>query len=417
MLTNAAVKAARARASAYKIADERGLHLFVAPTGRKSFRWRFRFADQEQLLTIGQWPEISLDAARARAEAAREQLGRGVDPRAAPTAMTLERAARQWHERQLAGWTPVHAADVIASLEADVFPAIGAAELGEVDAPAVLRIVRAIEERGAIATAKRVRQRISGVFALAISEGWTTSDPAAVVGRALAPTPAVRRQPALGTIEEARQLLAAAELVDAGDVVKLASRFLALTAVRLAAVRGARWSEIEDLDGAEPLWRIPAARMKLAAAKKLDAANDHLVPLAPAAVQILRAARALVMHHDGVDMHREDANLHPDDANLHDRLIFAGRGGVAPIGEGAIGALYARTAFAGRHVPHGWRATFSTVMNERRPEQRGVVDRALGHVLKREDGTAAKVESAYNRAQQLAPRRRVFEEWAEILIG
>ncbi|WP_277981556.1 Arm DNA-binding domain-containing protein [Sphingomonas phyllosphaerae] len=65
MLTNAAVKAARPRAAAYKIADERGLHLFVAPTGRKSFRWRFRFAGQEQLLTIGQWPEVSRDAARA----------------------------------------------------------------------------------------------------------------------------------------------------------------------------------------------------------------------------------------------------------------------------------------------------------------------------------------------------------------
>ncbi len=421
MLTNAAVEAARARASAYKIADERGLHLFIAPTGRKSFRWRFRFAGQEQLLTIGQWPEVTLDTARARAEAAREQLHRGVDPRSAPLVMTFERAARAWHAQQLAGWTAVHAADVLASLERYVFPAIGASELAGIDPPAVLRVIRAIEKPkgpkpGAIQTAKRVRQRISDVFALAISEGWADEDPAAVVGRALAPAPAVRHQPALGTIEEARQLLAAAELVDAGAAVKLASRFLALTAVRLAAVRGARWSEIEDLDGAEPLWRIPAARMKLAAAKKLDAANDHLVPLAPAAVQILRAARALAMHQDGVDMHRADANMHPDDANLHDRLIFAGRGGVAPIGEGAIGALYARTAFAGRHVPHGWRATFSTVMNERRPEQRGVVDRALGHVLKREDGTVAKVESAYNRAQQLAPRRRLFEEWAEILI-
>ncbi len=420
MLTNAAVKAARARASAYKIADERGLHLFVAPTGRKSFRWRFRFAGQEQLLTIGQWPEVTLDSARARAEAAREQLGRGVDPRSAPLVMTFERAARSWHAQQLAGWTPVHAADVLASLERYVFPAIGASELAEIDPPAVLRVIRAIEKPkgpkpGAIQTAKRVRQRISDVFALAISEGWADEDPAAVVGRALAPAPAVRHQPALGTIEDARQLLAAAELVDAGAAVKLASRFLALTAVRLAAVRGARWSEIEDLDGAEPLWRIPAARMKLAAAKKLDAANDHLVPLAPAAVQILRAARALC---ESPTTDNAVCVTSPADHDTQtDALIFAGRDGVAPIGEGAIGALYARTAFAGRHVPHGWRATFSTVMNERRPEQRGVVDRALGHVLKREDGTVAKVESAYNRAQQLAPRRRLFEEWAEILIG
>ncbi|MEG8040515.1 integrase arm-type DNA-binding domain-containing protein [Sphingomonas sp. LR60] len=293
MLTNAAVKAARARASAYKIADERGLHLFVAPTGRKSFRWRFRFAGQEQLLTIGQWPDISLDAARARAEAARERLGRGMDPRTAPAVMTFERAARAWHAQQLAGWTAVHAADVIARLEADVFPAIGNNELDAIDAPAVLRIVRAIEQRGAIQTARRVRQRISDVFALAVSEGWAQTDPAAIVGRALARAPAARHHPALTTVEDARALLAAAELVDASAAVKLASRFLALTAVRLAAVRGARWCEIEDLYGNAPVWRIPAVRMKLAATKKLDAGNDHLVPLAPAAVAVLRAARAL----------------------------------------------------------------------------------------------------------------------------
>ena len=416
MLTNAAVKAARFGASPYKLTDERGLHLYVTPSQRKTWRLRFRWQGREQLLTIGQWPEISLDAARARAAAAHEQLGRGVDPRTAPTVITFERAARAWHAQQLAGWTAVHAADVLASLVADVFPAIGAEELGDIDAPAVLRIVRAIEQRGAIQTARRVRQRISDVFALAVSEGWAQADPAAIVGRALTRAPAARHHAALTTIEDAKALLAAAELVDAGDVVKLASRFLALTAVRLAAVRGARWDEIEDLDGPAPVWRVPAARVKLAAAKKLDEANDHLVPLAPAAVAVLRAARAL-------NMRRGDANMHDEHANSQDAggLIFPGRCGRAPIGEGTINALYGRTRFGGRHVAHGWRATFSTVMNERRPDDRWIIDRALGHVLKREDEKGrietAKVEGAYNRSQHLEPRRRVLEEWAAILTS
>jgi integrase len=398
MLTNAAVKAARFRASPYKLTDERGLHLFVTPTQRKTFRLRFAWEGREQLLTIGQWPEVSLDAARARAEAARAQLARGVDPRTAPQAMTFERAALAWHAQQQPGWTAVHAADVLASLAADVFPAIGTDALDAIDAPAVLRIVRAIERREAIQTARRVRQRISDVFALAVSEGWATSDPAAIVGRALTRAPAARHHPALTSIDEARALLEAVERVHARPAVKLAARFVALTAVRLAAVRGARWCEIEGLDGAAPVWRVPAARMKLAAAKKRDAANDHLVPLAPAAVAVLREVLAM-----------------PGAAA--DALIFPGRDGRTPIGEGTINALYARTPFAGRHVVHGWRATFSTVMNERRPADRTVIDRALGHVLKHEDGTVAKVEGAYNRAQHLDQRRGVFEEWAAILTG
>jgi hypothetical protein len=52
-------------------------------------------------------------------------------------------------------------------------------------------------------------------------------------------------------------------------------------------------------------------------------------------------------------------------------------------------------------------------MNECRPDLRGQIDRALGHV----DGTRGpeeeainvKVEGAYNRSQQLAPRRAIFE--------
>ncbi|MEH3098892.1 tyrosine-type recombinase/integrase [Sphingomonas adhaesiva] len=400
MLTTSVVKTARPKTRAYKIVDERGLHLAVAPTGTKSFRLRFRWQGHEQVLTIGQWPEVTLDAARARAEAAREQLGRGVDPRTIRAAVTFEVAARDWHARRQIDWTPVHAGDVLDSLVADVFPAIGTDELASIDSPAVLRVIRAIERRGAIATAHRVRQRISDVFAHAISEGWCGVDPAAVVGRAIARARAARHHPALTTAAEVRELLRVVDQLRAAEATKLASRFLALTAVRLAAVRGARWCEIEDLDGDAPLWRVPAARVKLRADKKLDAGNDHLVPLSPAAVAVLRAA----------------ANMHSRDAIMHgDALIFTGRGGSAPIGERAIGDLYDRAGFSGRHVPHGWRASFSTILNEEMPDARGVIDRALGHVLKREDGTAAKVESAYNRAQQLAARRALFDRWGEVL--
>ncbi len=400
MLTNAAVKAARPKAAAYKLFDQGGLHLYVAPTGRKSFRMKFRLGGKEQLLTIGAVPEVSLDAARARCDQAREQLDRGVDPRtsdAAPAgrARAFENVARQWHAHKRRRWTDVHAADVLASLERDVFPAIGAMPIGAVTVPVILHALRGIEERGSLETARRVRQRISAVFAYAMAEDLVDQDPAAIVSRALTPPAPAQHHPALLEIEDARALLAAAELVDVAPVVKFASRFLALTAVRYAAARGARWEEIEDLDGPAPVWRVPAARMKLAAAKKLDAKNDHLVPLSHQAVALMHQVREI--------MHRDDANLHG--------LIFERAHG-APIGEKAIGALYERAGFAGRHVPHGWRATFSTVMNERgQGADRDVIDRALAHSPK------DKVEAAYNRSEQLQRRRALFQEWADLLVG
>lgn len=398
MLTNAAVKAARPRAAAYKLFDQGGLHLYVAPTGRKSFRMRFRLGGKEQLLTIGSIPEVTLDAARAWCDQAREQLGRGEDPRNCEIAQTGKARAfgdvvRKWHEHMRGRWTEVHAGDVLASLERDVLPAIGAMPIGAVTVPVILNALRVIEERGSYVTASRVRQRISAVFAYAMAHEMADHDPAAIVSRALTPPAPAQHHPALLEIEDARALLVAVELVEVALVVKRASRFLALTAVRFAAVRGAHWEEIEDLDGAAPLWRVPAARMKLAAAKKLDAKNDHAVPLSHQAVALLREIRA--------DMHQDDANLHG--------LIFDCGGG-RMIGEKSIGALYDRAGFEGRHVPHGWRATFSTLMNEKSEgADRDVIERALAHAPK------DKVRIAYDRSLQLQRLRDLFQEWADLL--
>lgn len=398
MLTNAAVKTARPRAAAYKLFDQGGLHLYVAPTGRKSFRMKFRLGGKEQLLTIGAVPEVTLDAARARCDQAREQLGRGEDPRTCELAQTgkaraFADVARQWHTHMRRRWTEAHAGDVLASLERDVFSAIGAMPIGAVTVPVILNALRVIEERGSLVTAGRVRQRISAVFAYAMAEDLVDQDPAAIVSRALTPPAPAQHHVALLVIEDARELLAAADLVDVAPAVNYASRFLALTAVRFAAVRGARWNEMEDLDGAAPIWRVPAARMKLKAAKKLDAKNDHIVPLSRQAVSLLREIRA---------------NMHQDDANLHG-LIFD-RGAGRMIGEKSIGALYDRAGFEGRHVPHGWRATFSTLMNERSEgADRDVIERALAHTPK------DKVRIAYDRSAQLQRLRDLLQEWADLL--
>ncbi|MBD8620488.1 DUF4102 domain-containing protein [Sphingomonas sp. CFBP 13728] len=48
--------------------DQGGLHLYVTPTGRKSFRIKYRLGGKEQLLTIGAVPGVSLDAVQARCD-------------------------------------------------------------------------------------------------------------------------------------------------------------------------------------------------------------------------------------------------------------------------------------------------------------------------------------------------------------
>jgi len=134
--------------------------------------------------------------------------------------------------------------------------------------------------------------------------------------------------------------------------------------------------------------------MKLARAKKGEERFAHLVPLSAPALAVLRAAADLADQKSGF----------PESG-----LVFPGRGRNSPIGERAIGDLYVAAGFRGRHVPHGWRASFSTIMNELQPETRAAIDLALAHTPK------DKVEAAYNRSEMLGTRRALFERWGALL--
>jgi len=78
--------------------------------------------------------------------------------------------------------------------------------------------------------------------------------------------------------------------------------------------------------------------------------------------------------------------------------------------ENAIGYLLNRAGYHHRHVPHGWRATFSTIMNERHKADRDVIELMLAHVPEN------KVAGAYNRAEHLQRRKELAQIWADLIL-
>ena len=162
-----------------------------------------------------------------------------------------------------------------------------------------------------------------------------------------------------------------------------------------ALYRGARWDEFEELNGKEPLWRIPSARMKGDLDRKEEADGDHLVPLTPQAVAVLKVLWPLT---------GEGLLLFPSNRHTH-----------RPMSENATGYLLNRAGYHGHHVPHGFRAAFSTIMNEwaereGKDHDRKVIDLMLAHVPKE------KVEGAYNRAAYMPRRRELAQNWADMLV-
>lgn len=405
MLNDAQLRAAKPRQKPYKLFDAHRLYLLVNPSGSKLWRMNYVYDRKNKSLALGAYPVVSLVAARERRDEARSLLAQGIDPAAAKklkikanieaSRNTFEKIAREWHEANAPQWAKVHAAEVIRTLERDVFPAIGSLPIGALNPPKILEVLRAIEARSAIETAKRIRQRISAIYAYAIASGLAETDPAEKVGAALKPLPKKGRQPAITNIVELRKMLATVDGDFARPVTRLALRLIALTAVRPGELRGALWTEFEDLEGKEPIWRIPAARMKGDRDRKDEIGGEHLVPLSPHSVAVLRSAWKL----SGV------GNLvFPSNRHVH-----------RPMSENALGYLLNRAGYHGRHVPHGFRAAFSTIMNEwakvhGRPDDREVIDLMLAHV------PTNKVEGAYNRAAYMGRRRELAEVWGEMVM-
>ena len=271
---------------------------------------------------------------------------------------------------------------------------IGKLPIGAISAALVLQVMRVIEAREAHEMAHRVRQHMSDVFVFAIASGWAEDDPAHVIRKALTPT-SPRLRPAATKIAAARRVLAKSEAQPAYAVTKLAARLVALTAARPGVVRMAEPKEFEGLDSASPLWRIPAAKMKLTRERKIDATYEFVIPLSRQAVEVVQTALELVGA--GAPL------LFPSVRNVH-----------APISDNTLSKFYRDAGLRGVHVPHGWRASFSTMMNELaaeddRDDDREIIDMMLAHVR---DG----VEAAYNRASYMKRRREIAQVWADMLM-
>jgi hypothetical protein len=166
MLTDLKARQAKPTTKDYKLSDSGGLYLFITSRGYKSWRMKYRFAGKEKRLVFGPYPEVSLSEARERRDEAKRQLRDFRDPAvevhkrrlaaAADQEATFETVARRWHGMHESRWTRVHAADVLRSLEREVFPSLGPLPIREIDAPLVLATLRKIESRGSLETAKRV---------------------------------------------------------------------------------------------------------------------------------------------------------------------------------------------------------------------------------------------------------------------
>jgi len=256
--------------------------------------------------------------------------------------------------------------------------------LAEIKAPEVMKVLRALEAAGKAETARRAGQFTARVFRHAIREGWCDYNPATDLRGGLEGV-TVESHAGYTDPEKFGRLMLLVDMPGYSHAtVYNALRLLARTALRPGELRQGLWGEI-DWDKAE--WRIPKERMKMR--------REHLVPLSAQALEILGDQRAHVMKDDLSDQ----------------AYIFPGMRSGRPISDAAMGvALKNMFISPNDHVPHGFRVSFSSLLNEA-GEDSAVVELQLSHA--KQD----KIAGIYDRSQRVQDRHKLMETWAAMIEG
>ena len=382
-LSDRAIKALRPRDKPYKAADGEGLYIEVTPAGGKLWRLKYRFAGKEKRLSFGPWPDVSVEAARAKATEARARLRDGIDPardqhQGAGKSMTELAAA--WADKQ--SWAPS------TEKRERHLMALWTPKLGDIPAralaPADIRpVVLGIEAEGHAENAHRALAQIGRVMRYAVAEGEAERDVAADLGDVLrAAQP--QRYATLIKPTEIAELMKAIYGYTGDPSTCYCLRILPLVFTRPGELRNAKWGEF-DLDGPEPLWRIPGERMKM----RRKNPGEHLVPLSTQVAGLLRELRTIT----GTNPHG---------------LLFPGLVAGKPISDATLGQALRRLGYGpDRIVPHGFRAMASTALNEQ-GHPPDIIELQLAH-------RDSSVRAIYNRSTRLPERRAMMQSWADYL--
>lgn len=386
MLTDTKLRALKPRPDVYRVADSNGLAIEVRPTGSKLWRYRYRYAGKASMVTLGEYPSVTLADARAERDRMRALVKGGANPaHVARTerAIKVERANTTFGaiglellaKRAKEGLSPGSVKRERRLIEKDL-ASIASMPITDVSAPILLAALRKLEQRGIIETAHRARAHAGRVFRYAIATGRAESNPADSLAGALE-QPQTKHFSSITDPEQIGDLLRALWAYQGAAVTQAALKLAPTLFVRPGELRKAKWADI-DLDAAE--WRYITSKTK----------TPHIVPLSSQAVAVLQGLWPLTKRSD---------------------YVFPGvRSSDKPMSENTINAALRNLGFDGETiVGHGFRAMARTVLDEVLGFRPDYIEHQLAHAVRDPLGRA------YNRTAHLPERKKMMQAWADYL--
>ncbi|MFB8927561.1 tyrosine-type recombinase/integrase [Xanthomonas arboricola pv. juglandis] len=388
MLTDTKLRALNPRDAAFRVADSNGLCIEVRTTGAKLWRYRYRYAGKPSMLTIDEYPALSLMQARAERDKLRMLLKGGADP---AHVARIERAVQAERvnttfgtialellaKRAKEGLGPGSVKRERRLIEKDL-AFIADMPITDVSAPILLAALRKLEQRGVVETAHRARSHAGRVFRYAIVTGRAQRNPAEDLVGALE-QPQTKHFASLTEPGRIGELLRALWAYRGSPVTCAALKLAPMLFVRPGELRQAKWTDI-DLEAGE--WRYVTSKTKTA----------HIVPLSAQAVAVLEELWPLTKRSD---------------------YVFPGvRSADRPMSENTVNAALRNLGFDGETiVGHGFRAMARTVLDEVLGFRPDYIEHQLAHAVRDPLGRA------YNRTAHLPERKKMMQAWADYLEG
>ena len=361
----------------------------MTPDGGRYWRYEYRHLGKRKLLSLGIYPDLTLEKARAMADDARRQLKDGNDPsdlkrqkkaelRLAADNTFAKVAEKLVEKKRRDSRAPV----TISKMEwilSKVKTSLGPRPVGAIRTPEVIQALRKEEDADNLETARRMRTVIGEVFRFAMQHGIVTTDPSAAAKGVVASP----KRKHFAAITDPKQLGELLRLVDGYAERQIISgtalQLMALLYSRPGELRQAKWTEFDLENG---VWEIPAERMKLR--------QSHTKPLPRQAVAILQ-------------------RLH--DITGPQGYVFPATGrSNRPLSENTMNAALRRMGVtADEHSSHGFRATASTLLNASNLFSIDAIEHSLAH----QDRDA--VRRAYARGDAMAERKKMAQWWADHL--
>lgn len=386
-LTDIAIRNAKGKETTQKLSDGGGLQLWVTPASGKNWQLAYRFDGKQKKLTLGSYPAVTLSEARDKRDDAKRLLASGLDP---SQQKRIEKLASQ--ESRANTFAKV-AADLLEKkrregkahatlgkrewLYSMVNADLGERPIADITAAEVLHVLRKVEAKGLLETARRMKSAMSEVFRHAIPH-QIQNDPTVGLKGKLA-SPVVKHRAAITDAKELGGLMRAIEGFAGQTVTIAALKCMALMFPRPGELRMAEWGEFDLGAG---VWTIPASRAKMR--------RENRTPMSHQAIAVIESLKPLTGH---------SAFVFPHISNPR-----------RPMSENTINAALRRMGYGPDEMTsHGFRAAASTLLNESGQWSPDAIERALAHV------EANEVRKAYARGAFWDERVRMAQWWADYL--